>query len=53
MHETAPTPPKELEVKLELAPASLPALKKIPLLRTLKVAPKIRGKQRGGDNDRA
>ncbi len=39
MRGTAPTlRKKELEVKLELAPASLPALKKLPLLRTLKPA---------------
>ncbi len=37
MRETAQTPRKELEVKLEFAPASLPALNKIPLLRTLKL----------------
>jgi len=40
MHGTAPTPPKEFEVKLELAPANLPALKKISPLRTLKVTPR-------------
>ena len=27
-------PNKEVELKLELAPASLPALKKVPLLRS-------------------
>jgi len=35
MHGTAPMSRKELEVKLELVPASLPALKNIPLFRTL------------------
>ncbi len=40
MRGTVPTPRKELEVKLELAPASLPVLKKLPLLRTLKLAPR-------------
>jgi triphosphatase len=30
------TTPKEVEIKLELAPASLPQLKKIPLIRALK-----------------
>ena len=39
MHGTAPEH-KEIEVKLELAPANLPDLKKIPLLRTIKSAPK-------------
>lgn len=39
-HETALTPRKEREVKLELAPTSLPLLNKIPLLRSLKVTPK-------------
>jgi len=38
MHETASTSHKELEIKLALAPAGLPALKKIPLLRTLTTA---------------
>ena len=28
--------PKEIEIKLELSPATLPRLKKIPLIRTLK-----------------
>jgi triphosphatase len=37
---TAPTLRKELEVKLELVRSSLPALKKIPMLRTPKLAPK-------------
>src|SRR5262245_65748209 len=32
--------PKEIEVKLELPPASLPRFKKIPLLRTQKGRPK-------------
>jgi len=36
MHGTAPGPHKEIEVKLELAPASLRDFKKIPLLRTVK-----------------
>jgi triphosphatase len=40
MHATAPVPHKEIEVKLELAPANLPDLKKIPFLRTVKPAPK-------------
>jgi inorganic triphosphatase YgiF len=35
-----PAPHRELEVKLELAPASLAELKKSPLLRTVKMAPK-------------
>jgi inorganic triphosphatase YgiF len=35
-----PASPKELEVKLELPPRSLPALAKTPLLRSLKTAPK-------------
>ena len=39
MQETASTTPKELEVKLEVGPTSLPALNKIPLFRTLKAAP--------------
>jgi triphosphatase len=34
MHGTVPASHKEFEVKLELAPASLSALKKFPLLRT-------------------
>jgi triphosphatase len=34
------TPPKELELKLELAPASLSKLKTIPLLRALKLPPR-------------
>ena len=40
MHGTALAPQKEREVKLELAPTSLPLLNKIPLLRRLKVTPK-------------
>lgn len=40
MHGTAPVPHKEIEVKLELAPANLPDLKKIPFLRTVKPTPK-------------
>jgi inorganic triphosphatase YgiF len=40
MHGTPPIAPKELEVKLELDPASLPALHKIPLLRARKTTPK-------------
>ncbi len=40
MHGTAPAPHKEIEVKLELARANLPDLKKIPLLRTVKPTPK-------------
>jgi inorganic triphosphatase YgiF len=32
--------PKEFEIKLELPPASLPALKKIPLIRGLRASPK-------------
>jgi len=40
MHGTAPIPHKEIEIKLELSPANLADLKKIPLLRTVKPAPK-------------
>jgi triphosphatase len=40
MQRTAPIPLKEVEVKLELAPASLPELKKVPFLRALKGAPR-------------
>jgi len=40
MHGTAPTQRKELEVKLELAPDSLRALKKIPFLRASNVTPR-------------
>ena len=36
MDGTAPGPHKEIEIKLELAPASLRDFKKIPLLRTVK-----------------
>ena len=39
MQETASTTPKELEVKLEVDPTSLPALTRIPLFRTLKLVP--------------
>ncbi|MGN6747188.1 MAG: CYTH and CHAD domain-containing protein, partial [Xanthobacteraceae bacterium] len=40
MHGTTPGPHKEIEVKLELAPASLRDFKKIPLLRTVTPAGK-------------
>ncbi len=40
MHGTAPIPHKEIEVKLELAPANLADLKKIALLRTVRPKPK-------------
>ena len=40
MHGTAPVPHQEIEIKLELAPANLPDLKKIPFLRTVKPTPK-------------
>jgi triphosphatase len=40
MDGTALAPQKEREVKLELAPTSLPLLNNIPLLRRLKVTPK-------------
>src|SRR6516164_5112664 len=40
MHGTAPVSHKEIEVKLQLAPATLIAIKKIPLFRTVKAAPK-------------
>jgi triphosphatase len=40
MQVTAPIPHKEIEVKLELAPASLLALKKIPLFRKIKATPR-------------
>ena len=40
MHGTAPIPHKEIEIKLELTPANLPDLKRIPLLRTVKPTPK-------------
>src|SRR5215471_2942124 len=39
MQETASTTPKEIEVKLEVDPTSLPALNNIPLFRTLKAVP--------------
>jgi inorganic triphosphatase YgiF len=34
------TTPKELEIKLEVAPASLRILEKIPLIHSLRAAPK-------------
>jgi triphosphatase len=40
MHETAPVSHKEIEVKLEVAPADLPALKKLPLFQAIKAASK-------------
>jgi triphosphatase len=40
MHGTAPTSQKEVELKLELAPTSLPALKRVPLLRSFKTPPR-------------
>jgi inorganic triphosphatase YgiF len=40
MHGTAPVAHKEIEVKLELAPGSLPALNKIPQLKTAQITPK-------------
>jgi len=40
MQESASTTPKEIEVKLEVDPTSLPALNKIPLFRTLKAVPR-------------
>lgn len=39
MQEIASKTPKEVEVKLEVDPTSLPALNKIPLFRTLKLVP--------------
>jgi triphosphatase len=39
MQEIASITPKEVEVKLEVDPTSLPALNKIPLFRTLKLVP--------------
>jgi len=39
MHGTAPVRHKEIEVKLEVAPASLPALKQIPPFRAVKATP--------------
>ena len=39
MHGSAPTQHKEVELKLDLAPRSLRALKKHPLLRALNAAP--------------
>ena len=40
MHGSAPIQHKEVEVKLDLAPGSLRALKRVPLLRALKVRPR-------------
>jgi hypothetical protein len=40
MHATAPVSHKEIEIKLEVAPATLLTLKKIPLFQTIKAAPK-------------
>ena len=40
MHGAAPIPHKEIEIKLELSPANLTDLKKIPLLRAVKPTPK-------------
>jgi inorganic triphosphatase YgiF len=40
MHGTAPVSHKEIEVKLELAPATLLTLKKIPLFQTIEATPK-------------
>jgi len=40
MHGTALAPHKEIEVKLEVAPATLLTLKKIPLFQTIKTTPK-------------
>src|SRR5215469_14499843 len=40
MHGTVGVSHKEIEVKLELAPATLLSLKKIPLFQTIKAAPK-------------
>jgi triphosphatase len=40
MRGNAPTQHKEVEVKLDLAPGSLRALKKVPLLRALKARPR-------------
>jgi triphosphatase len=45
MHGTAPVPHKEIEIKLEVAPANLPDLKKIPFWRTVKPTPKKSGTQ--------
>jgi inorganic triphosphatase YgiF len=42
MHGNLPAPRKEIEVKFDLAPDSLRALKKIPLLRAQNGAPKRR-----------
>ena len=40
MHGTAPVPHKEIEVKLELAQAHLPNLKKIPLFQAIESLPR-------------
>jgi uncharacterized protein (DUF1330 family) len=40
MHGNAPTQHKEVEVKLDLPPGSLRALKRVPLLRAPKVRPR-------------
>jgi triphosphatase len=40
MHGTVSVPHQEIEIKLELAPANLPDLKKIPFLRSVKPTPK-------------
>jgi len=40
MHGTMPGPHQEIEIKLELGPANLPDLKKIPFLRTVKPTPR-------------
>ena len=40
MHGMAPGPHKEIEIKLEVAPANLANLKKVPLLRMVKPEPK-------------
>ena len=40
MHGTVPGRHQEIEIKLELGPANLPDLKKIPFLRTVKPTPR-------------
>src|SRR6516225_9673617 len=40
MHGTVPGPHQEIEIKLELGPANLPDLRKIPFLRTVKPTPR-------------
>ena len=40
MHGTVPDRHQEIEIKLELGPANLPHLKKIPFLRTVKPTPR-------------